>query len=381
MAKINILHVIAMGDVNGGKTYLLNIADNHTCDRYNLFFATPYKELFIGELNKRGIEPFIINIESQFNVFVVGKLVRYIRSHSIHIVHTHGARANFYGRVAARWAKVPVILSTVHNSLYDFPVPFWKKKIYLFLDKFTSTFCDRLICVSKKIADDLTDKSKIAREKITVIYNGIHISECKSSDTSLRLSKEFGLSEHQPVIGVIGRMSVNKGQRYLIEALPRLKKKFPDIVCLLVGDGPKKANLQGLVVKMGLSESCRFTGVRTDIYDIFCLLNLLVLPSVSGEGFPMILLEAMAHGCPIVATDIGGVNEMIEHSKNGLLVKPADSQALSEAILELLSEPKKADQLLNEALRSVGEKFSVKPMIAATERIYEQALKDKGING
>lgn len=171
-----------------------------------------------------------------------------------------------------------------------------------------------------------------------------------------------------------------KGQRYLLEALAKITVFLPDIRCLLVGDGPLKNELERLAKKLGISQNCIFTGRRTDIPEILSFLDILVLPSLS-EGFPIILLEAMAIGCPIVSTDVGGVKELIENERTGLLIPPRNSQALAEAIRELLQNKEKTKFLSSSAQTKVREKFSLRHMIDETESIYEQLIRKKGRNG
>lgn len=173
MNKINVLHILAVTELNGGKSYILQLADNLPKDKYNLFFALPWDKYFFGELEKRNIKPMPINAGSQFNILTFIKLKRFIMGNKIDIVHTHGARAGFYGRLAAKWANAAIILSTVHCSICNYSVSMLRKKIYLFLDKLTSYFCDKLICVSNSIADDLIYKSRINPKKIAIIHNGI----------------------------------------------------------------------------------------------------------------------------------------------------------------------------------------------------------------
>ena len=289
-------------------------------------------------------------------------------------MHTHGARAGFYGRLAARWADTRIILSTVHSSIYNYPISRAKKRIYVFLDKMTSSLCDKLICVSKTVADELINRSKIHPQKIQVIHNGIDLAKFNVfSDTSY-LREEFNLSKGQRVIGVIAMMDYWKGQRYLLEALPEIIKSFPNIRCLMVGDGPLREDLEQLAVDLNISQSCIFTGIRSNVAEILSILDILVLPSL-GEAFPFILLEAMAMRCAIVASRVGGVEEIIEDGKTGLLVPPADSKTLAQAIKGLLLNQEKANQISSYAQKVVQEKFSLKQMISATEAVYEQIIK------
>lgn len=378
MKKINVLHIGIGGDIGGGEQYLLLLADNINKERYKLFFVSPEQRTFANELKRRNLETLIVNMKTKFNIKTLFQIRRFIRDRKIKIVHTHGTRGSFYGRLAAKWAGAPIIISTVHTSLYEYPVARLKKRIYIFLDRLTAHFCDKIICVAKVLADNLIDKSKINPNKVLVIYNGIDLKKFNQiSDTSYLL-KEFNIMGEDKKIGIIGRLTLEKGPIYFLEAAAQVRKFFPNLKCLIVGDGPLRKELEGISEELGISRNCIFTGIRHDIPQILSILDLLVLSSLS-EGFPMILLEARVVRCPIVATKVGGVSELLENGKRGILVEPKDSQALAKAIVNLLQNSKKAKEMAYASHLAVEKKFTVDQMVKKIENVYEDLIKKKNV--
>ena len=381
MPKINVLHIVTTEELNGGKRYLLQLADNFPQHKYNLFFALTFRQDFINELEKRHIRYLVVNLKHQFNIKIFPALKKIIRDNNIQIVHTHGIRASFYGRLSAKWAGIPVILSTVHYSLYNYPVGRLRKRIYAFLDKVSSYSCDKLICVSNAVANDLIVKSRINARKIKVIYNGIELDRFSRHQDISSFKAKFGLLETQRIIAIVGRLTYAKGHRYLLEAIGRLVESFPDIRCLIVGDGPLREELKVYAQKLGIMQNCIFMGTRDDVAQILSMLDIFVLPSVS-EGLPFVLLEAMAMQCAVVATNIGGINELVEDGRTGILVPPGDNQALAAALKELLQNRKKAQSLAACARLEVEQRFTLQRTLKETQEVYDECMnkKDKKIS-
>ena len=135
MNKMNVLHIIVGEDVGGGERYLLLLADSLNRNRYKLSFVSSEQKTFVNELRRRNLETLVVNMKSKFNIKTLIQVRNFIKTKEAKIVHTHGARGSFYGRLAAKWAGVPIIISTIHCSIYDYPVSRIRKKIYLFFDK------------------------------------------------------------------------------------------------------------------------------------------------------------------------------------------------------------------------------------------------------
>jgi glycosyltransferase involved in cell wall biosynthesis len=165
----------------------------------------------------------------------------------------------------------------------------------------------------------------------------------------------------------------------LLQAIPNIIKKFPKAVFLLIGTGPLKAEMEELCQDLNIIEHVRFTGYRTDVPKLLQLMDILVIPSVK-EGFPFVLLEGAYASRPIVATQVGGVSELIDNGVSGILVPPKDSLALSEAIVYLLENPELARSLGQMAQKKVMSNFSVETMAKQTELLYDRLIARKLVN-
>lgn len=374
MNKTNVLHIFAGLDVGGGERHLLLLADGLNSNEYNILFACSKQQIFLKELKKRKIEALVVDMERRWNPLTFLRIRNFILNKKISIVHTHGARASFYGRIAAKWAGVPVILSTIHYSLYSYPINKLLKRIYISIDKLTSYFCDKLICVNNAIAEDLVNKTGINPNKVLTIYNGIDLDRFSQTGDCSYLFKEFNMDRGAERIGIIGRLSPEKGHNYFLKAVAELLSVFPKMICLVIGDGPLKEELIALSRKLGVSSNCIFTGIRHDIPQILSFLDILVLSSLS-EGLPMILLEAMAARCPIVATKVGGIPELIEDRRTGLLVSPRDPLSLANTVRELLQNKDGTRKMTQQAFQVVARGFSAKRMANETEKVYHNLLK------
>jgi glycosyltransferase involved in cell wall biosynthesis len=192
-----------------------------------------------------------------------------------------------------------------------------------------------------------------------------------------KVRKELGIVAG-PVLVTIARLTEQKGHRYLVQALPCLLETWPQLCCLFVGEGELRDALHCMANDLGVERACRFVGVRQDIADILAAADVVVLPSIS-EGFPFVLLEALAMGCPVVASRVNGVPELIEDHKTGLLVPSRDPQALAKAILEVLGDPTAARKMGAEGRAVVRERYTVDQMVANTTAIFDAAMEDAGV--
>jgi glycosyltransferase involved in cell wall biosynthesis len=272
---------------------------------------------------------------------------------------------------------VPVIISTVHNSLKDYEVRSLRRGLYTFLLRLTLPLVHRIICVSDSNRRDLIDECPAAAARIQTVYNGVDPSAFPSKPDRTKVREELGIVSG-PVLITIARLTEAKGHRYLLQALPRLHETWPQLSCLFVGEGELHDTLQRMAMDLGVERSCRFVGIREDIAEILAAADVVVLPSLS-EGFPFVLLEALAMGCPVVASQVNGVPELIEDHKTGLLVPPRDPQALATAIREVLSDSTAASKMGAAGRAVVQERFTVDRMVANTTAIFDAAMQDAGV--
>lgn len=375
MKRINVLQIIsALRTTSGGEKYLFYLAKNLNRERYKVFVAYSHHSKLIEELRAMEAEVVIIDMMNKFRLKAIYDLARFIKSKDIHIVHTHGVRADFFGRLAARMAGAPIVISLRHNSINDYSVNWLTKKIYIIIDRLTTPFTDKIIAVAEALAKDLIHISKIKPEKVIAIPNGVDLKEFDPKIDGEKIRKEFGIPVQSPVVGIIGRMYWEKGQEYFIRAIPKIIESVSEAKFLIVGDGPLRSKLEHLARQLKISEHCIFTGLRMDAPEIIAIFGIGVLSSIK-EGFPFTILEYMAMAKPVVATSICGNPEAVENGKTGILIPARDPQALANAAIDLLQNKAKAQHMGQAGRLLVEQKFNAERMVRDIERVYEDLIE------
>jgi len=227
-----------------------------------------------------------------------------------------------------------------------------------------------VISVSEKIRQMLV-KNGVDGKGIVTIRNVPYIREEPSPQGGMAFRRELGISEETRMIGFVGRLEPVKGCDLLIQAAPLVLKEAPDTVFIIVGDGRDRAAMETEVREQGLEEHVRFCGFRADIHDVFAAMDLFVMPS-RNEGIPLVLLEAMYFGVLILATDVGGVPEVIEDGRNGTLVPPEDVEALVGGICALLADREKAERMIREGKETILREFTLDQWIGRIEDLYDE---------
>jgi glycosyltransferase involved in cell wall biosynthesis len=378
----NLLYVFDNLEFGGGERVFAQIINRLSGERYKIMVACLPTGAFIEKIGESEVEVKSVDMRNRFNPRVILQLADLMKREKVDIVHSQGARADFFARIAARLARVPIVVSTIAMPAEGFDVNPIRKLIYMVFNRFSERFVDRFMVVSDALEKTMIEKHKIEPQRVVKIYNGIETDEYRISNEEVmcgksRLMEEMGLENEVPVIGAIGRLVWQKGFEYFIEAIPNVLKEIPEAMFLIVGEGELKEKLKVKSEKLKVKDSLIFTGFRNDIKEILQSIDVLVMPSLL-EGLPMILLEAMAMGKPIIATDIEGIKEVLENVKTGLLVPPKDPKALTDAIVDLLIHRDKAYQMGNKARTVVNEQFSVDTMVEKVEEVYQELLQLSG---
>jgi glycosyltransferase involved in cell wall biosynthesis len=373
---ITVLHLAGSGGWAGGETYLLLLARHLDRQRFRLIVASPEPGALVDGLHAEGIETHVLNMEPLGSLAPLFRLRNFLREKQADIVQSHGARGNFYARIAGALAATGMIVSTVHNSIYDYPISRIKKRLYLVCDRLTAPLTDWTLCVAESHRRELVTRCGFPPDKVVTIPNGVDLQRFQPARYDRRLRKELGIHDEAPLVGVIGRLTHQKGHACLFRALPLLLRKFPSLCCLIVGDGELREELQGLAAREGLTDHCLFLGVRQDMPQVLAALDVLVMPSLS-EGLPYVALEGMAMAKPIVASAVNGVPELIQDGVTGRLVPRGEPNALAKALEEVLADPAAAAMLGRAARHRVEQAYSVEGWIRRLESFYERVFSGK----
>jgi L-malate glycosyltransferase len=333
--------------------------------------------ILADQLLALGIPLTVINERSVGPYGILKRLRTLLSSSSPHILHTHRYKENFLGAMAARWTCRPFLVKTVHGIADSFTgVAGIKMAANQQLDQFiTKRYFSRIICVSHQIHQVLGES--LPAEKLVTIHNGVDLATCRATSDRATTRKSLGLREDDVVLGTAGRLVPVKGFGFLIEAAEILGRTVPNLRCVIVGDGPEADALQKRIDELHLSGRVQLVGFRRDVWDILAALDIFVLPSL-GEGVPMIILEAMALGTPIVATAVGGVPEVLTESESGLLVPPRDPEAIAAACARLLGDVSLRTDIVSRARHRVEAKFSAARMTRDVVNLYRDIARNGG---
>ena len=327
-----------------------------------------------AELAEAGIPVEALHKRPGLDLVALWRLVRLMRRERPGVVHTHLWGGNCWGRVAARLARVPVIVATEHS------VDTWKRWHHFMIDRWLARLTTHLVAVSNQ-ARDFYEARRVGAGRWQVIYNGVGLAKFQESSQCGVRNSEFGMghsalrtphSEFVPVVGFIGRLVQAKAPAVFVGAVAEARRRLPSLKALIVGDGPLRQDLEAQVRRLGLEHAVVFTGVRRDVSDLLAGMDALVFSS-EREGLSMAMLEAMAAGVPVVATRVGGTPELIEDGVTGLLVESGNPLAVAERIVELLQDPARARAIAETARRCVHERFSLKRMVEQHEAVYVEA--------
>lgn len=375
MGKINILHIYQNSQIGGIQQQILSLIKEYDRELFNPVFCClgPKKEM-MQEIEKLGIDCVSLNREKYHRISpgIVPDLYRLIKKRRIHIVRTHKYRSNFYGRPAARLAGVPVI-SSEHNIYLDKELRLSRRLI----NKLLSGITDKMVAVSEAIRNDIIKYDRVNPSKVLVMRNGVDTERFNGMTDPSDVRKEFSLKEEDIILGFIGRLVLNKGLKYLIDTVAILKKEVKNLKLFIVGKGGLMDELKDMAKKNNVHENVIFTGERRDIPAMLSCFDIFIMPSIK-EGLPNALLEAMASGKPVVATDIGGIPEVIKNGTNGLLVPPHDPGSLAEAIRSLIENKSLAKKTGQAARKFIEEHHSIKSTARKWQSLYLSILQEKG---
>jgi glycosyltransferase involved in cell wall biosynthesis len=371
---LSVLHVCDKFGVKGSSIHGVSRLFSWWFPRYDARFAPSLVGLKHPEpatqwLAEQGIPVHHLR-RGRFDPRILGDLVRLGREKNAAVLHVHGYAAADYGRLAARKLGAALVL---HEHFADPRMPAYQG----LADRVLSRLTDRAIAVSGSTRDFLVRERHVPAAKVRLIWNGAPLADFApvSRDTALASRRGLGLPDGAPVVGSIGRLSEQKGHRYLLDAAARVFAQRPDARLLLVGDGDQMTPLRGQAEALGIARSVVFAGHRTDVrallgaIDVFCI-------SSTYEGTPLALFEAMAAGKAIVSTAVDGCREVLEDGLTGLLVPPRDPDALAGAVRRCLDDAALRSSLAQRA-REASARYDIAACVAQMQDLYDEVLAEK----
>ncbi len=318
-----------------------------------------------SEIEQHGIKVILLpQVKSRTDYFSFLKVAKILRQNRIQVIHTHNTQPLFDGTLGS-------ILSGGRQRIIhtDHARQFPDKKRYMFAELCMSYFVYKMVGVSEQTTENLRKYEKIPKKKLMTVKNGIDGDRFAINIDRCAKRKDLGISLVGKIIGVISRLEKVKGIAYLITAMPEIIDTFPELTLLIVGDGTEMENLQSQVNKLGLEQNVVFVGARHDVPEIFQVLDIYLLPSLS-EGLPIGLLEALASACPVIASNVGGIPSVVSNEETAILVEPGNPQKLAAAIINLLQKKSLRHRLSGNMQNNFQKKYSAEKMTQKYSMLY-----------
>ena len=367
---MNILYLATHLDVGGISSYIFTLAKGMKKRSHRVYVASAGGRM-LSRFESEGVGCIIIPIRTKSEaspklVLSWFRLLPELNRLGIDILHANSRVTQVLAAWLNKYTGIPYI-STCHgffrNSFHRRLFPCWGKKV---------------IAISSAVEKHLLNDFHLSGDRVEFIPHGVQLTGESCADDLTKTAakgrfRKFGLGDG-PVVGIVARLSPVKGHRYLIEAMAEVLKQIPEAQLLIAGDGSLKPDLVCLARQLGIIQNIIFLPNVDNTQMVLEAIDVFVLPSVN-EGLGLGLMEAMACGLPVVGSRIGGIEDLIQHNVNGLLVEPKDNVGLAEAILGLLKNSEKRKSLGLKAKEFINRNFSLKEMLDKTERVYEQCKK------
>ena len=367
--RIRVVEVLATGTTGGAQEHLFGLVTRMDHSRFDVSVVALSPGSAVRKLERAGF--LVLVLDEPDDAIAVGALAAHLVEIRPDVIHNHMYRAELVGtRAAIALGEVghrrPYIVSTVHSSRV-------RSEEDREMLRVLTPRMDQLIAVSKMIEAKLEHEGRTTAP-IRRIYNGVDLSRYENQEPCCTLPEEYGMEPGSQIVGVVARLEPEKGHPTLLEAWPAVLRSAPDAYLLIVGEGSRRDALEVLARDLRIAHRVVFTGRRDDVPAVTAALDVAVLPSYR-EAQGLSILEALALSRPVVASNVGGIPEMITDGVTGLLVPPHDPDALAAAIVRLLQDHPYADTLGRAGHDMVHDRFDIDLMVGLVQQIYEEGAR------
>lgn len=379
---IRIMNLIARLNVGGPAVAVTHLTEQLGPPDYESLLVCGTIEPGEGDMTyyaiERGITPIVIpelgrSLSPVRDIRTLWKVYQLIKEKKPDVVHTHAAKAGFVGRLAAWLAGVPVIVHTFHGHVFRGYFSPTKTQFFITLERITARMSDTIITLSDGLRRELAEEYHITRKgRITVLPLGLDLTGLTQTPRKKgTFRKAHDIPTDAPLIGIIGRITPIKNHSLFLEAAVKIREKLPNAHFVIVGDGEARTEIETQVDQLGMREAVTFTGWQKDVGKVYSDLDVMVISSIN-EGTPVTVIEALAAGCPVVATAVGGLPDLLDHGKLGKLVEQ-NASALSTAIVETLANP--PDGRESQAL--MVDRYGIERLVKDLDGLYRGILAKK----
>lgn len=363
----------ANGVIHGASRYYLQVLPRLDRARYDVGLCVlRERHPFADALEKTGIHPIFLN-RSKWDPRAIADLMRVVRSRHVDVLHCLAMKGCLFGRLIGRITGTPALI-----HLHDTNDP---GRFIGFLQRRMAPWTQHALAVSEAVRRYTISQFAIPAERVETLYNGLDLDAFAqpAPDARERVRRELMIPPAALVIMLAGRVVPTKGQRLLIELMPRILRQCPQAHLLIAGDGPDLPSCQQLVQRLGIMSAVSMPGQRSDMPDIVAAADIATMPSLQAEGFGYAALEAAAGGKPLVAFDGGAMREVIDDGRTGFIIEYGNREALADAIIRLAADP-----VLARAMGAAGAlhagRFGIDRHIRRLEALYSELSRQRNLN-
>lgn len=364
MGGLTVLHTEASNGWGGQEIRILSEMLGMKARGHDVLLATPPDTTIYAKASAAGISVFPVRMDNRSFISGVSGLRRLIKEHSVNIVNTHSSKDSWIGSLAGRLAGVKVIRSRHISS---------KLNTNLFTKLVYGRLCDAVTTTGEFIKGQIITELGIDPARVRSIPTGIDVGRYDGiSGRTVR--EEFGVGPDGLVIGTAAVLRSWKGHEYVMQAMPKVRERFPEAKLMIAGEGPMRPYLEEFIRDNGLDDMVVLMGHRDDIAEVIAAFDVCVLASYASEGIPQFVLQSMASGKPVIGTTVGGIPEVVTDGVTGLLVPPKDSDAIAGAAVRLFSDAAMRARMGNAGRAVVYERHTLDVMLDEVERLYGEVL-------
>ena len=371
MERIRVVHIIHSMEVGGAQRQIASLFGALDRARFDLRLICLGEKGVVGEqLEREGFVVAALGKKARVQIGMLMRLVRLLREWKPGIVHCSIFTANLWGRIAGKIAGVPILIAHEQSTI---SLEKWYRRL---IDRVLSRITWRVLTVSENLRRRVVAEEGIAPARVEVLHNAIDVRAIAAAGRAdareQALAGERGLR-----VGAVGRLEYRKDHLTLVRAAARVVSEIPAATFFLAGEGPDRPKIEAEIARLNLGSSVFLLGERHDVPELLHSFDVYVLSSIT-EGLSLSILEAMAAGCPVVATDVGGNPELLDDGRAGILTAARDPEALALAIIRLLKSPAQRETLAQAARHRALERFDVHSVARRLEALYERAVLEKG---
>jgi glycosyltransferase involved in cell wall biosynthesis len=367
--KVKIVFLMSGSYIGGAEKLLLDLVMRFDRDRFQLWVISLFGPgMLIDRCKQNNVSSRHLNLHSFGEVSKLNSLKDHLQTIQPDIIQTCGLRADIVGRLLKQSCKARALVSWIHS-----PDP-WRKWYHVLIDRLTAMYTDLFISVSEVGLKSRIERERFSPEKIIKIPNGIDVSNFEKLPDKTCSRKFFGLKEQDsPVIGVLANLRKLKGHYEIINTLPLLNERLPNIRFIFAGKDASNGDVARYAEEKGVKDRIVFAGF-VESRQFFSASDIFLLASY-WEGCPISVLEAMAAGIPIIATNVGGIPEIIENKKTAILIPPYSSSAIKDALISLVEDKCRCDSMVVRAREIVRKRFEISMTVEKYQNLYLDMFK------